>query len=246
MYCLQFTVYSILYTWHCGLKPNLRRRYEISVKIAEIAEEEERYKDVCSAWGNVKGNSLGSGGPADMNQYVGGELMVSWGHRRNAKRMQIVLAPEIYTQNLPREEDEVDLMSIIRDFFPDHTSKLSLDKQIRKRFEEMDVDRSGGLDKREFKNLIKATVNKQQERLTPDQIETLANLLDYDRNGTVQVTRSSPLVTHTPYVLRPTPCTLHPTPCTLHTTPSSLKPTPSSLSPNLQIFNPQPHAQIFF
>jgi hypothetical protein len=223
----------------------LRRRYEISVKIAEIAEEEERYKDMCSAWGNVKGNSLGSVGPADMNQYVGGELMVSWGHRRNAKRMQIVLAPEIYTQNLPREEDEVDLMSIIRDFFPDHTSKLSLDKQIRKRFEEMDVDRSGGLDRREFKNLIKATVNKQQERLTPDQIETLANLLDYDRNGTVQVTRSSPLVTPTPYTLHPTPyalhltpytlppapCTLHTAPCTLHTANYTIIPQPSSLRP---------------
>lgn len=66
--------------------------------------------------------------------------------------------------NKPVEEGMQDTLQTIRFFFADPKSKDPLEKQIKKKFDEVDVDKSGALDKKEFKELIMKTINKDQVR----------------------------------------------------------------------------------
>ena len=96
-------------------------------------------------------------------------------------------APELLGVNAPLEEGVTDVLKTVRSFFGDPNSKDPLEKQIKKKFDDADVDKSGALDKKEMKTLLRNTVNRGSERLSEHDMNNLIDILDADGSGSIEV-----------------------------------------------------------
>jgi Ca2+-binding EF-hand superfamily protein len=99
----------------------------------------------------------------------------------------VIQAPELLAINAPQEEGTLDVLKTVRSFFGDPSSKEPLEKQIKKKFDDADVDKSGALDQKEMKTLLRNTVNRGAERLSEHDMNNLIEILDADGSGSIEV-----------------------------------------------------------
>lgn len=132
------------------------------------------------AWRRVKHQQ-------NLDLFVSSQVVLSFRFLGKPIAPVIVQAPELLGVNAPLEEGVTDVLKTVRSFFGDPNSKDSLETQIRKKFNEADVDKSGALDKKEMKALLRATVNRGAERLSEHEVNNLIDIMDADNSGSIEV-----------------------------------------------------------
>jgi len=135
---------------------------------------------VQAAWKRVKHQQ-------SLDLFLSSQVLASFRHVSKPHAPIIVQAPELLGVNAPLEEGVTDVLKTVRSFFGDPNSKDPLEKQIRKKFDDADVDKSGALDKKEMKALLRATVNRGSERLSDHDMNNLIDILDADGSGSIEV-----------------------------------------------------------
>ena len=147
----------------------------------EIAQESVEVGRQMEAWRRVKKHQQS----ADL--FVSSQVTLAMRYAGKPVPPVLIQAPELLGVNAPLEEGVTDVLKTVRSFFGDPNSKDPLEKQIKKKFDDADVDKSGALDKKEMKTLLRNTVNRGSERLSEHDMNNLIDILDADGSGSIEV-----------------------------------------------------------
>jgi hypothetical protein len=123
-------------------------RMKIEQHLRFLQEEDHKQQQHLSAWKKVKRVAVEGEAPHhNIEQFASSLVTMSLRYVTKPTAPVIVQAPELLGVNAPLEEGVNDVIKTVRIFFGDLNSKDPLEKQIRKKFEQKDVNKSGGLDR---------------------------------------------------------------------------------------------------